>query len=111
LSEQAYASTLAREFNMIEAQDAMKWRVVRPTRETLDFRPADRIVEFAQANRIKVRGHTLVWGRSNPFSINEYIRDPRALHALLQDRIRRVADTSGARCSRGTWLMKRSMKG
>ena len=29
LSEPAYASTLAREFNMVEAEDAMKWWVLR----------------------------------------------------------------------------------
>ena len=60
LSEQAYASTLAREFNTVEAEDAMKWWAVRPTRDT--FRQADRIVDFAQAHAMKVRGHTLVWG-------------------------------------------------
>jgi endo-1,4-beta-xylanase len=89
LSEQAYASTLAREFNMVEAEDAMKWWVVRPTRDTFDFRQADRIVDFAQAYGMKVRGHTLVWGRSNPSWLAEY-RDPQALHAILQDHIRRV---------------------
>lgn len=30
LSEPAYATTLAREFNMVEAEDAMKWWVLRP---------------------------------------------------------------------------------
>lgn len=47
LLEQAYASTLAREFNMIEAEDAMKWWAVRPARDTFDFGQADRIVDFA----------------------------------------------------------------
>ena len=46
LSEEAYASTLAREFNMVEAEDAMKWWVVRPDRATFDFRQADGIVEL-----------------------------------------------------------------
>ena len=88
LSEQAYASTLAREFNTVEAEDAMKWWAVRPTRDT--FRQADRIVDFAQAHAMKVRGHTLVWGRSNPSWLAEY-RDPHSLHAILQDHILRVA--------------------
>ena len=91
LSEQTYASTLEREFDMVEAEDVMKWWVVRPDRATFDFGQADRMVEFAQAHKMKVRGHTLVWGRSNPSWINEYSRDPRALHAWLQDHIRRVA--------------------
>lgn len=90
LSEQAYASTLAREFNMVEAEDAMKWWMVRPARDTFDFRQADRIVDFAQAYGMKVRGHTLVWGRSNPSWVAEY-RDSQVLNAILQDHIRKVA--------------------
>ena len=41
LSEPAYASTLAREFNMVEAEDAMKWWVLRPDQATYDFRQGD----------------------------------------------------------------------
>lgn len=85
--ERAYASTLAREFNMVEAEDAMRWWVVRPTRETLDFRRADRIVEFARAHGMKVRGHTLVCGRSNPSWINEYRREPRPFTSFVVERI------------------------
>ena len=91
LSEQAYASTLAREFNMAEAEDAMKWWVVRPARDTFDFRQADRIADFALAHGMKVRGHTVVWGRSNPTWVSDYA-DPEALHAVLHEHIRKVAE-------------------
>lgn len=91
LSERAYASTLAREFNMIEAEDAMKWWVVRPDRSTFDFSQADRIVNFAEAHGMKVRGHVLVWGRSNPAWVAEYGRNPRELSALLREHIEKVA--------------------
>jgi endo-1,4-beta-xylanase len=47
LSETDYASTLAREFNMLEPEDALKWEVVHPARESFDFSQADRIVDFA----------------------------------------------------------------
>src|SRR5271169_1819185 len=66
LSETAYASTLAREFNMVEAEDAMKWWALRPDRAAYDFRQGDELVRFAQAHQMKVRGHCLVWGRDNP---------------------------------------------
>src|SRR5262249_61461076 len=69
-SEQLYSSTLAREFNMIEPEDAMKWWLLRPDRSTFDFREADRVVAFAATHRMKVRGHTLVWGWSNPPWLN-----------------------------------------
>ena len=38
LAEPDYSSTLAREFNMLEAEDAMKWWVLRPDALTYDFR-------------------------------------------------------------------------
>ena len=66
LSEPAYASTLAREFNMVEPEDAMKWWVVRPDQANFDFTTGDQVVAFAEAHSMKVRGHTLVWGWSNP---------------------------------------------
>src|SRR5271166_978081 len=66
LSEAAYASTLAREFNMVEPEDALKWEVVHPEPERFDFFQADQIVDFARHHDMKVRGHTLVWHRQNP---------------------------------------------
>ena len=73
LSESAYASTLAREFNMVEAEDAMKWWVLRPDKDTYDFRQADEVVRFAQSHQMKVRGHCLVWGRDNPIGLRKAI--------------------------------------
>jgi endo-1,4-beta-xylanase len=66
LSEAAYSSTLAREFNMVEPEDALKWEVVHPERASFDFSQADRIVDFAVRHDLKVRGHTLVWHWQNP---------------------------------------------
>ncbi len=37
LSEVAYASTLAHEFNMVEPEDSLKWEVVHPERDSLIF--------------------------------------------------------------------------
>ena len=48
-SEPAYASTLAREFNTADAEDAMKWSALRPDEATFDFRQGDEIVRFAPA--------------------------------------------------------------
>ena len=65
LSEPAYASTLAREFNMVEPEDALKWEVIHPQPQSYDFSQADKIVDFAAMHGMKVRGHTLVWHRQN----------------------------------------------
>ena len=65
-SEAAYSETLTREFNMIEPEDAMKWWTVRRNAGTFDFREGDEVVRFAQAHKMKVRGHCLVWDHDNP---------------------------------------------
>jgi len=65
-AEAAYSETLAREYNMVEAEDAMKWRALRPNRDSFDFHSGDEVVRFAKANGMKVRGHCLLWAQSNP---------------------------------------------
>jgi endo-1,4-beta-xylanase len=90
LSESAYASTLAREFNMVEAEDAMKWWVVRPDEATYDFRQGDALVRFALDHQMKVRGHCLVWGRSNPEWLTQGHFNSSQLSGLLHEHIDRV---------------------
>ncbi len=90
LSEAAYAATLAREFNMVEAEDAMKWWVLRPDAATYNFRPGDEVVRFAQAHAMKVRGHCLVWGRYNPDWLTQGHFTTRQLSHLLHEHITRV---------------------
>jgi endo-1,4-beta-xylanase len=89
--EQLYSLTLAREFNMVEPEDAMKWWVLRPDRFTFDFTQADHVVGFAETHRMKVRGHTLVWGWSNPAWLTDGSFTSEQLHDLLQQHIAKVA--------------------
>jgi endo-1,4-beta-xylanase len=90
LSESAYASTLAREFNMVEAEDVMKWWVLRKDRGRYNFGPADELVRFADDHQMKVRGHCLVWGRDNPEWLTQGHFTPRQLSRLLHEHINHV---------------------
>src|SRR6267142_2075277 len=54
-SEAAYTATLAREYNLVEPEDAMKWFTLRPETATFNFREGDDVVRFAQAHNMKVR--------------------------------------------------------
>jgi endo-1,4-beta-xylanase len=56
---------VARDFDSLTAENQMKWSGVAPAPGVYDFGPADALVDFAEANGMRVRGHTLVWGRSN----------------------------------------------
>jgi len=90
LSEAAYASTLAREFNMLEPEDALKWEVVHPEPQSFDFAQADQIVDFATRHGMKVRGHTLAWHRQNPKWLMERKFTPAELAAILEQHIKTV---------------------
>jgi endo-1,4-beta-xylanase len=90
LSEAAYAATLAREFNMVEPEDALKWEVVHPARESYDFSQGDQVVDFATRHGMKVRGHTLVWHRQNPKWLTEGKYSSEELAEILEKHIKTV---------------------
>jgi endo-1,4-beta-xylanase len=60
-TDEAYRATLVREFSAITPENAMKWGPVHPGEHEWRFEPADRLVEFAAAHRMRVHGHALVW--------------------------------------------------
>ena len=90
LDEPAYAATLAREFNMLTAENALKWGAIRPTRERFNFAPGDRLVAFARKHRMKVRGHTLAWSEYNPRWLEKGTFTPEQMSALLREHIKKV---------------------
>jgi endo-1,4-beta-xylanase len=63
LADDVYARTLVREFNAITPENAMKWDRIHPFERRWNFDPADQLVEFAAAHRMRIHGHTLVWHR------------------------------------------------
>jgi endo-1,4-beta-xylanase len=86
-SEAAYSRTLGREFNMVEPEDAMKWWTVRHEREEFDFKSSDEVVRFAQAHRMKVRGHCLIWDHNNPTWLADGNFTPPQLAKMMQEHI------------------------
>jgi endo-1,4-beta-xylanase len=89
--EEAYASTLAREFNMLEPENVMKWGAIRSTQSAFNFQPGDRVVAFARAHAMKVRGHCLVWGKYNPVWLSKGRFTPEQLSKLMREHITKVA--------------------
>jgi endo-1,4-beta-xylanase len=90
LSEAAYSATLAREFNMVQPEDAMKWWTVRREAGGFDFREGDEVVRFAQAHGMKVRGHCLVWDHNNPEWLTQGHFTPPQMSRMLQEHITTV---------------------
>lgn len=60
------ASLVARHFNSVTAENAMKMGPIHPRENEYFWRDADTIVAFARRHNMKVRGHTLVWHAQTP---------------------------------------------
>jgi endo-1,4-beta-xylanase len=90
LSETPYAATLAREYNLVEPEDAMKWWTLRPKEDAFDFQQGDAVVRFAQAHGMKVRGHCLVWDHNNPDWLAHGNFSPAEMSRLLHEHITTV---------------------
>lgn len=61
-----YVQLLRQNANVLVAENAMKPYRMQPKRGNFFFEEADRLVAFAEANDMKVRGHCLVWHKQIP---------------------------------------------
>lgn len=57
---------IKKHFNSMTAENCMKPSSIHPREEKYSFTAADRLVEFAKENDIKMRGHTLIWHSQVP---------------------------------------------
>lgn len=57
---------IASQYNSITAENQMKLKFIHPQKDKWNWEPADKIVAYAKANKMKVRGHTLVWQQNVP---------------------------------------------
>lgn len=60
------ADLLARHFDQVTPENAMKPVTVQPAEGRFDFGPMDQVLDAAVAAGLTVHGHTLVWYRSTP---------------------------------------------
>jgi endo-1,4-beta-xylanase len=59
--EGAQGVLIKKHFNSLTAENVMKPALIHPEENRYAWADADKIVNFAMANGMKVRGHTLVW--------------------------------------------------
>lgn len=57
---------LSKHFDSITAEYQMKWANMQPTEGVFNWADADRLVAYAKANGMTVRGHTFVWHQGVP---------------------------------------------
>jgi endo-1,4-beta-xylanase len=88
--EPQYGEVLAREFGMLVGENAFKWESLHITPRLHYFDDTDKIVDFAEANGMKIRGHTLVWHNQNPSWLPRAIKTRDDAIAVLKDHIQTV---------------------
>jgi endo-1,4-beta-xylanase len=65
-SYSTHASVLKPHFNSITAENEMKFDSLQPSEGNFTYAAADKLVDFARSNDMRVRGHALVWFRQTP---------------------------------------------
>jgi endo-1,4-beta-xylanase len=61
-----HGAVLKAHFNSITPENDMKFDALEPSENSFSYGNADKLVEFARSNDMRVRGHTLVWHSQNP---------------------------------------------
>ncbi|HEX4575974.1 MAG TPA: endo-1,4-beta-xylanase [Edaphobacter sp.] len=64
--DEGFRNLLAEQYNILVPENCLKWNMLRPTAETYSFADADSLLAFAEAHRMKMRGHNFVWHEALP---------------------------------------------
>jgi endo-1,4-beta-xylanase len=88
--DERYGAILAREFNALTPENAMKFRNLAREEGLYDFREADQVVTFAREHSMAVRGHTLVWHQQLPDWLTEERYTPDEIETILRQHIATV---------------------
>ena len=91
-----YRALIASQCGLIVPENELKWQATRPDPKTFDFSGADLLINWAKSVGLGVRGHTLLWQKSERFPkwLNEYDfgANPRAeAERLLTNHVSTVA--------------------
>lgn len=98
----AYAALLKRDCGLLVPENEMKWQALRPSASRFDFARFDAMMAWADANRLPVRGHNLLWHQPKWMPRWEETHDfgatpARAAERLLVDHITTVCQRYGTR--------------
>jgi GH35 family endo-1,4-beta-xylanase len=66
LNDTVFAAVLAQQFNSLSPENELKWVEVNPSKGVYDWSGLDRLVAFAEANDMVVKGHGLISSCCNP---------------------------------------------
>ncbi|QBI54484.1 endo-1,4-beta-xylanase [Streptomonospora litoralis] len=103
----AYRALVAEQYGSMTAENVMKWDTLQPEFGSFDFSAAETLLEFADRNGQRMRGHTLLWHNQNPRWLAEGEFSAAELREVMHDHIDTVVGDrfKGPRTSAGspTW--------
>ncbi|KAF4456855.1 endo-1,4-beta-xylanase C [Fusarium austroafricanum] len=89
LQNQKNNAVIKGNFGQVTPENSMKWDAISPARGQYNFGSGDQVVNFAQQNGLKVRGHTLVWHSQLPQWVKN-INDKNQLKQVIEDHVTKV---------------------
>jgi endo-1,4-beta-xylanase len=66
LHDEAFQKLLAEQYDLVVAENAMKFGPLSPKPGEYNWTDADALVDFAQKHKMKIRGHNFVWHAQLP---------------------------------------------
>lgn len=94
-----YADIYKADARILTSELCLKIPVLRPDAHILNFKPADRFFQFAEANNFKAHGHTLIWDDYLPDWIKQL--GPGEVEHLLKAHILTVLERYSGKAE--TW--------
>ncbi|MFD5317713.1 endo-1,4-beta-xylanase [Streptomyces sp. NPDC127098] len=90
LNNTTYTNIARTEFDSVTAENVMKWDTLEPSRNSFNYAPGDRLVNFAQANDQQIYGHTLVWHSQLPGWVSNGGFSATELNSIMTNHITNV---------------------
>ena len=86
----AYLAVVAKEYNSLTPETAMKIATIHPSQNGYNWVDADWLVDFAARNNKRVHGHTLIWHQSLPAWVTGFQGDSTAWENLVKTHIQTI---------------------
>ncbi len=89
-SDAPYRALAEQTFNIVTPENMFKFGPLSPAPGVYNWRDTDALVEWAEANNLRIHGHTLVWHNQLPAWLDESRYSAEELAEILENHIKTV---------------------